>query len=88
MREIEIRSIVLGLLGDIAPEADMAGIRPDTSIRDQLEIDSMDFLNFVIAIDKELHVDIPETDYRKLNTLDDCVAYLAERLEEANRTAQ
>ena len=79
MTDEEIRSVVLRLLGSIAPEADMERIKPDSNLRDQLDIDSMDFLNFVIAVDKELKVDIPERDYRRLATLDACVAYLVER---------
>ncbi len=85
MTDEEIRSTVLRLLSDIAPEADLASIKPNVNIRDQLDIDSMDFLNFVIAVDKELHVDIPERDYPKLATLDACMAYLAERLKAAGR---
>lgn len=80
MIDQDIRCTILRLLSDIAPEADMASIRPNVNIRDQLEIDSMDFLNFVIAVDKELHIDIPERDYPKLATLDACAAYLADHL--------
>ena len=79
MTEDEIRSIVFRALSDVAPEADPAELEPDVPLRDQLDIDSMDFLNFVIALDKELGVAVPETDYPKLATLDGCVAYLAER---------
>ena len=74
--DAEIRSAVLRVLGEIAPEADLARIEPDVSFRDQLDIDSMDFLNFVIALHEELGVEIPEADYPKLATLDGCVAYL------------
>ena len=74
--EEEIRATLLRLLGDIAPEADMAALKPKVSLRDQLDIDSMDFLNFLIAVDAELGVDVPERDYPKLRTLDACVAYL------------
>ena len=88
MIDQEISATVLRLLGDIAPEAHLASIKPCVNIRDQLEIDSTDFLNLVIAVDKELHVDIPERDYPKLATLDACVAYLAERLKATGRTAQ
>ncbi len=76
----DIRTIVLRILGAIAPEADLSAIRTDVSLRDQLDIDSMDLLNFVIAVDAELHVDIPESDYPGLVTLDDLIGYLAPRL--------
>ena len=76
MTRDEIRAIVLRTLGDIAPEADLSTLEPDVSFRDQLDVDSMDLLNFVIALHAVLHVDIPEADYPKLATLDGCVDYL------------
>jgi acyl carrier protein len=76
----EIRTTVLRMLGEIAPEADLAQIKPDVDFRDQLDLDSMDLLNFVIAVDQELGVDIPENDYRRLGSLDAFVGYLGERL--------
>jgi acyl carrier protein len=76
MTKDEIRGIVLRVLGQIAPEADLSTLKPDLRIRDQLDIDSMDLLNVVIALHKELNVEIPEADYSKLATLDGCIAYL------------
>jgi acyl carrier protein len=76
----EIRSRVIQCLGDIAPEADLARLRSDTPLRDQLDIDSMDFLNFVIGLDRSLGVAVPESEYDRLATLDGCVDYLAEAL--------
>jgi acyl carrier protein len=73
----EIRAVVLRTLGRIAPEADVERLRPDLSFREQLELDSMDFLNFVLALHKEVSSDIPEQDYPKLATLDGCVQYIA-----------
>jgi acyl carrier protein len=72
----EIRAAVLRALGGVAPEADLESLRPDVGFREQLDIDSMDFLNFVIALHKELHVAIPEKDYPKLSTLRGCLEYL------------
>ena len=83
MNSLDIRATILRVLGQIAPEADLDAIRSDVSLRDQLDIDSMDFLNFLIAVDKELHIEIPERDYGKLGTLDACVAYLAARQDRA-----
>lgn len=77
MTKDETREVVLRVLGRIAPEADLSQLKPKLRIRDQLDIDSMDLLNFVIGIHKELHVDIPEADYPKLATLDGCLGYLA-----------
>ena len=75
----EITEGVLRVLGEIAPEADLAALRPDVPLRDQLDIDSMDFLNLVIGVHKALGVEIPEADYPKLVTLDGFVTYLAPR---------
>jgi acyl carrier protein len=72
-----IRATVLRVLRQIAPEADPALINPMVSLRDQLDIDSMDFLNFAIGLHKEFGVDIPEADYPKLLTLDGCTNYIA-----------
>jgi len=80
MTDDEIRQVVLRLLAQVAPEADMAAIKPEVRLRDQIDIDSMDALNFLIAIDAELHVDIPEADYPKLTTLDNITAYLSAAL--------
>jgi acyl carrier protein len=73
----EIRAVVLDTLAGIAPEADPAAVLSDVDLRDQLDIDSMDFLNFVIALHERLGVDIPERDYPKLGTLDAIVDYVA-----------
>lgn len=72
----EITRTVHRILGEIAPEADLTSLKPDVSFREQLDIDSMDFLNFVIALHETLHVEIPEADYPKLATLNGCVEYL------------
>lgn len=84
MNKDEIRSRVLHILSAIAPEADLSRLKPDVPFRDQLDVDSMDMLNFVIALDQELHVAIPETDYAKVATLNACVDHLAAAL--ASRT--
>ena len=73
----EIRTTVLECLGSIAPEADLTRIRPTISLREQLDIDSMDFLNFVIALHQKLQLEIPERDYPKLITLNGCIDYLS-----------
>ena len=71
-----IRVRVLTALSKVAPEADPAQLRPDLSFRDQLDIDSMDFLNFIIALHRDFKMNIPETDYPKLAPLDGCTANL------------
>lgn len=76
MTKDEIRGSVLRVLGQIAPEGNLSTLKPNLRLRDQLDLDSMDVLNFVIGLHKELGVDIPEADYSKLATLDSCVEYL------------
>lgn len=80
MKDEEIMERLLGILGELAPEADVHGLDPDVRVRDQLDIDSMDLLNFVIAVDERFGVDIPERDYTKLRTLNDMVRYLQARM--------
>lgn len=81
MSESEIRSIVLGALASVAPEIDPAAVRPGESLRDQLDLDSFDFLRVITSLHDRLGVDIPEADYGKLTTLDQTVAYLSKRLK-------
>ena len=71
-----IRDAVLASLKSVAPEADLASLAGTSDLRDALDIDSMDFLRFVVDIHARVHVDIPERDYPKVRTLDDCIAYL------------
>jgi len=80
MRDEEIIERLLGILEELAPEADVRQLKRDVRLRDQLDIDSMDLLNFVIAVDEQTGVDIPERDYPKLRTLNDLVRYVAARL--------
>jgi acyl carrier protein len=75
----EIRGAVIKAIGEVAPEAELASLKLDDALRDQLDIDSVDFLNFAIALHKEFKVDIPEVDYPRLSTLKGCVEYLSER---------
>lgn len=84
----DLRAIVLRTLAGIAPEMDPAELRPEISLRDQLDLDSMDFLNFVIALHEQLRVDIPESDYSKLASLDDAVAYLATKTKTRSAAGQ
>jgi hypothetical protein len=75
----ELRAHTLEALGGIAPEADLAGLRGNVALRDQLDLDSMDFLNFLVAVHQRTGVEIPEADYGKLATLDQLLDYLARR---------
>lgn len=76
----DIRGEVLSVLTGIAPEVDADEITDDDLLRDQVDLDSMDWLNFLIGIHKRLNVDIPESDYKSLRTLADVVNYVDKRL--------
>jgi acyl carrier protein len=82
-----IRATVLRVLGEIAPEADLAGLAPRVPFRDQLDLDSMDLLNVVVGLHGALGVDIPEADYPNLATLDTCVDYLIGRVPTGGATS-
>lgn len=76
MSREEIASLVRGALTSVAPESADQPIEPDADFRDQMDLDSMDFLNFVIALHEATGIDIPEKDYPQLVTLDGAVGYL------------
>lgn len=69
----DIRGEILSVLTTIAPEVEADDIRDEVLLRDQVDLDSMDWLNFLIGVHKRLHVDIPESDYASLRTLNDVV---------------
>jgi len=74
-----IRNAVLATITTIAPETDIQALRPDRPLREQLDLDSMDWVNLVAGLHERLRVDIPESDYARFTTLDAVVAYLASR---------
>ncbi|UCV17191.1 acyl carrier protein [Ferribacterium limneticum] len=76
----QIRTAVLAIVKRLAPEVDPTKIIPDKPLRSQIDLDSMDWLNVLAAIHEKLGVDIPETDYGKVQTLDSIVAYLAGKI--------
>ncbi|MCK9389413.1 MAG: phosphopantetheine-binding protein [Sulfuritalea sp.] len=83
MNETEIRTTALTTLLSIAPEVEADELRGDRPLRNQVDLDSMDWLNFLLGLHEKLKVDIPEADYARLITLDDVVAYLQKKLGDA-----
>ena len=81
LNESQIKEVVLRALNNVAPEVDLASIDPGRDLRDQIDIDSVDFLNFVLGLHKELAVDIPDSDVAKITTLNGCVGYLMARVK-------
>jgi acyl carrier protein len=80
MTRNDITAILIDELGRIAPEIDATKLAPDAELREELDIDSMDFLNLVTALCERLEIDIPETDYPKLATFGHTLDYLVQRL--------
>jgi acyl carrier protein len=80
MDRAELARRVLSLVTGIAPDVDAATVIPGIDFRDQFDFDSMDTLNFAIALHRELGVDVPEAEYAQLASLDKCVAYLLPRI--------
>ncbi len=76
MNKAEARDIVLDVLAGIAPEADYAVLKGTVQLRDELDLDSMDFLNFIAALHERTKIEIPERNYPKLFTLDGAIDYI------------
>ena len=72
----EIRSLILEVIHEIVPDEDLSDLKPDVRIRDQIEMDSMDFLDIIMELRKRYGITVPEDDYMKLSTLDGSVEYL------------
>lgn len=80
MNDVDLKAAVLAALASVAPEAEEIALNPAENLRDQLDIDSMDFLNFMIAVHASLGVEVPESDYGEVASLDGCVRYLSRKL--------
>jgi acyl carrier protein len=76
--DTDIRQAIADGLARIAPEAELQRIDPRRSLREQLDLDSFDFLNLLIALHERLRVDVPESDYGKVDSLDALIAYLSQ----------
>ena len=76
LTENQFQKVALDLIAEIAPEADIENLDPAVRFRDQFDFDSVDFMNFAVALQEELKLEIPEEDYPKLATLKGCIAYL------------
>ena len=79
MNDVDMRSLVLEAVGEVAPEADLDHLDATGDLRDEFDLDSMDLLNVTADLEERLGISIPERDYPKMRTLDDTVAYLVAR---------
>ncbi len=81
MTKEEIVSAIKDIIHTIAPDEELGGLDPQERLRDQIELDSMDFLDIVMELRKRYGVNVPEDDYKELASLDSCANYLTPRLE-------
>jgi acyl carrier protein len=87
MTKDECKQAVKDIIADIAPDEDLSGLKPDVRLREQLQLDSMDFLDIVMELRKRHGIEVPEADYMQLATLDSCAEYLTPKFNalEANK---
>ncbi len=76
-----VKKIILDIIAVVAPDADLTNVKSDVRLRDQLDMDSMDFLDIVMELRKRYKVEVPKEDYQELATLDSCAEYLAPKLQ-------
>jgi acyl carrier protein len=76
MTEDQVKQIVVDIIAEIAPDEDTSNIKPEIKLRDQMDLDSMDFLDIVMELRKQHNIEVPEADYPQLASLDTCAAYL------------
>jgi acyl carrier protein len=79
----EVRTKVLDIIADIALDDDVTGISDDLALREQLDLDSMDFLDIVMELKKRHKIEVPQEDYPRLATMQSCVEYLAPKFNHA-----
>lgn len=84
MTRDEVRQAVVEIINEIAPDEDTSALKGDERLRDQMDLDSMDFLDIVMELRKKYSVEVPEEDYMKLATLDGCVEYLEPKLKDVS----
>ena len=82
MTHEEIYDAVKDIIATIAPDEDLSGLQPAELLRDQIDLDSMDFLDIVMELRKRYGVNVPEEDYKELATMEGCVNYLHPKLED------
>lgn len=84
MTKEECQKIVLDIIAEIAPDEDLSSVDPAIRLRDQLELDSMDFLDIVMELRKKHGIEVPEEDYPRLASLESCGDYLTPKFNAVN----
>lgn len=81
MGDQRVKKIILDIIATVAPDADLSNVKSEVRLRDQLDMDSMDFLDIVMELRKRYKIEVPKEDYANLATLDGCVSYLTPKFE-------
>ena len=76
MTEEQVKQIVIDIINEIAPDEDTSNLKSEVNLRDQMDLDSMDFLDIVMELRKQYGIEVPEEDYPRLASLDSCADYL------------
>jgi acyl carrier protein len=86
MTKDECKQVVLDTIADIAPDEDLSNVKPEVRLRDQMQLDSMDFLDIVMELRKRHGIEVPEKDYQQLASLDSCAEYLTPKFDAAGKS--
>ena len=82
MTKEDCKKVVLDIISEIAPDEDLNDVQSGVRLRDQLDLDSMDFLDIVMELRKQFGIEVPEEDYQQLASLDSCADYLTPKFKE------
>ena len=82
MTRDEVRQAIISILEDIAPDEDVGSIKDDAILREQIDLDSMDFLDIVMELRKRFNIEVPESDYQELASMASCIQYLQPLLKD------
>ncbi len=81
MSEQKVKNIILDIIRVVAPDADLSDVKSNVRLRDQLDLDSMDFLDIVMELRKRYKIEVPKEEYPQLESLDSCAVYLTPKLQ-------
>ena len=82
MTRDEVREAIVSILQDIAPDEDLSSLKDDAVLREQIDLDSMDFLDIVMELRKRFNIEVPESDYQELASMASCIQYLQPLLKD------
>ena len=82
MTKDEVREAIVSILKDIAPDEDLSSLKDDAVLREQIDLDSMDFLDIVMELRKRFNIEVPESDYQELVSMASCIQYLQPLLKD------